>query len=825
MHVQSSKKNYLTQKIIFFLFGILPLLAIARDVDPIGSISGIITTNDGKPVEGVNVLVAGTNKTAVTDETGTFVIAGVNIGKQELILNLTGFKTQTQTVDVLKGKNTKVKIQLAVSSTQLDEIIVESKRNKFVEKSSVYVSKMPLSNLENPQVYNVVSKDLMKEQVIVSFDDALKNAPGVSRLWSSTGRPGDGAGYFSMRGFSVQPTMVNGVPGMTNGGIDPANVERVEVIKGPSGTLFGSSLISFGGLINIVTKKPYESFGGELGYTFGSYGLSRVTADINTPLNTDKSALLRVNAAYHSEGSFMDAGFKKSYFFAPSFSYKANDRLSFLINTEFYSGESTNSTMIFLNRSRQLIARTPKELNMDFNRSYTSNDISYKTPTVNLYGQMTYKISDNWTSQTSIARSTRKSDGYYSYIMFLDGSTKGQIAANDTLISRYVYYQNSTTTTTDVQQNFIGDFPIGKFRNRIIAGVDVMNIQSNNQNPSNYLFDYVNVTNNNDARYSELTRAAVDAKSLSGSPLRNKTENYTYSAYVSDVFNFSERLIAMASVRFDHFENKSTINYNTGAKSGSYNQNAFSPKFGLVYQILENRLSAFANYMNGFKNVSPATNFQAGYPSNFKPQQANQIEGGFKLGILKDRLLFTASYYDILVKNITRSITVDVDNGKGGVTPINVTIQDGEQKSKGVEFDLVANPVEGLNIIAGYSYNDSKVQKAAPSTNGRRPTSAGPANLGNLWIGYTIHDGALKGFGLGFGGNYASKNYITSSAETGDFILPHYTVLNGSVFYDAKKFRLAVKADNFTDKEYFGGWSTVEKQMPRRFSANLTFKF
>ncbi|MCH5690422.1 TonB-dependent receptor plug domain-containing protein [Niabella sp. W65] len=76
----------------------------------------------------------------------------------------------------------------------------------------MYLSKMPLLNLENPQVYNVISKDLMKEQVVVTFDDALKNAPGVNRLWSSTGRPGDGAGYFSMRGFSVQPTMINGCP-------------------------------------------------------------------------------------------------------------------------------------------------------------------------------------------------------------------------------------------------------------------------------------------------------------------------------------------------------------------------------------------------------------------------------------------------------------------------------------------------------------------------------------------------------------------------------------------------------------------------------------
>ncbi len=94
----------------------------------------------------------------------------------------------------------------------------------------------------------------MKEQVISTFDDAMRNAPGVAKLWTSTGRPGDGAGFFAMRGFAVQPSMINGIAGLTNGSIDPANIEHIETIKGPSGTLFGSSLISFGGLINIVTK-------------------------------------------------------------------------------------------------------------------------------------------------------------------------------------------------------------------------------------------------------------------------------------------------------------------------------------------------------------------------------------------------------------------------------------------------------------------------------------------------------------------------------------------------------------------------------------------
>src|SRR6201999_4346971 len=116
---------------------------------------------------------------------------------------------------------------------------------------------MPLKSIENPQVYSTVSSDLLKQQAITNFDDALKNVPGVHKLWESTGRGyGDGTSYFSLRGFEAQATMVNGLPGLTSGSLDPANIERIEVIKGPSSTLFGSSIVSYGGLINTVTKRP-----------------------------------------------------------------------------------------------------------------------------------------------------------------------------------------------------------------------------------------------------------------------------------------------------------------------------------------------------------------------------------------------------------------------------------------------------------------------------------------------------------------------------------------------------------------------------------------
>lgn len=790
----------------------------ANDLDGNGTIKGKITTTDGKPAGQVTVMLKGTRKSALTEDDGTFVINHVKPGTYTLQVRLVGYSTKEETVIVAEDHTAQVNLVLEVSDTQLQEVEIATGRAKFGKKESDQVARLPIKNLENPQVYSSISKELLKEQVVTNFDDALKNTPGLTKLWSSTGRPNDGAGYFTIRGFSVQPTMINGVPGLTNGGIDPANVERIEVIKGPSGTLFGSSYISFGGLLNIVTKRPYDHFGGEVGYTIGGYGLSRFTADVNAPLNEDKSAILRVNAAYHTENSFQDAGFKKSFFIAPSLAFKANDRLSFLINAEIYNSESTNTMMLFLNRSRALIAHTPDQLHMNWNKSYTSNDLTYKNPTVNFYGQANYRISDKWTSQTNLSRSSRKSDGYYSYVMFLDA---GPVKPSDSLASRYAYLQNSITTTTDIQQNFIGDFTIGGLRNRVVLGLDFNDQSTTNNNSASPRFDIVDVTNPKDASYGTLSRAAVDAKLAGTTGAKNGNSAQVYSAYVSDVFNVTDALLVMASVRVDRFESKGSTNYLTGATTGAYGQTSVSPKFGIVYQVVKDQVSVFGNYMNGFKNVSPVNNNGVpGYSDVLKPQQANQWEGGVKLDVLDHKLGFTASYYDIQVSNMSLQKTVAM-----GDTAYNVTYQDGTQASKGVEFELAANPVPGLNIVAGYSYNDSKMLKADATVAGRRPVSAGPATLANLWASYTFVKGCVKGLGAGFGGNYGSENMITNNSVTGKFTLPSYVIVNATVFYNAPKYRVALKLDNLTNKEYFSGWTTVEKQLPRRLSASVSYKF
>lgn len=786
---------------LLLLVAILTNTAFAEEIDNGGSIKGLITTSDNKPAPGVVVILKGTKKSILTDDNGTYLLRNINPGTYTIQVSLTGYETTSQQVTVEKDKTSTVDLQLNISEKNLNEVEVTASRNKYTKRSSDYVAKLPLKNIENPQVYSVISSELIKDQVVTRYEDALNNTPGISKLWSSTGRDGDGTGYYSLRGFAVQPTLVNGLPGLTNGGLDVANIERIEVVKGPSGTLFGSSLVSYGGLINTITKKPYDHFGGEISYTGGSYGLNRLTADINTPLDKDNKVLLRVTGAYHDENSFQDAGFTKKRYIAPSLTYKASDRLTLMLNTEFLSSEGTNPTMLFLDRSKPLAQKNLAELGYDNKRSYTSNYLSIKTPTSSIQAQAIYKLSDTWTSQTVVSRGSSKSQGYYTYLDqmpdLLDGSPAFQ---------RWISYQNGATYTTDIQQNFTGDFKIGQFRNRIVAGLDYFNRNTQGSNSGYTTFGQINMAG---LETGNLSRAHADSV-LANQPIytSNLTQE-TYSAYVSDVFNILPSLSVMASLRVDHFKNGGL----TATSADKYEQTALSPKFGIVYQPILNTLSVFANYMNGFNNSAPRQ-LQDGSFQSFKPEQANQMEAGAKVNLLGGMITGSLSYYDIKVKNIVMQ--------RG----VNDYIQGGERTSRGIEGEIVANPVAGLNIVAGYSYNDSKyVSTLDKDYEGRRPEEAGPRNLGNLWVTYKFQNGAVKGFGVGFGGNYASESMILNRLTTGVFSLPSYTVLNGSLFYNTNKFNIAFKLDNLTNKEYYKGWSTVEPQMPRRFSGNVTFKF
>lgn len=785
-----------------------------------GNINGSVKTSDGHPAELVSIAVKGTSKATLTDKSGNFQLKGVKIGTYTLIATFVGLVKQEQSVEVKSAATSTANFTLNENADQLQEVIIST---RTADKVTAAVAKMPLKNLENPQLYSSVSSEILKQQVVTTYDDAMRNVPGISRTWESTGRGGDGASYFALRGFEAQPSLTNGLPGLTSGNLDPSNVEEIQVIKGPSATLFGGSFYGYGGVINTVTKKPYYTFGGEAAYNTGSFGLNRVTLDLNTPLSKTEKIALRINTAYHTENSFQDAGTKRSFFISPSLSYEVNDRLSFHVLAEILD-EKRAVAPIFFNsdRSSPLDFKNIGELNLNNKLSFTSNDLTIKNPRQNFQAQMLYKLSDQWSSQTVVSGGRVKSDGIYSYIY--------DDAAGDNLFDQYFHIEDQTTKTIDIQQNFNGDFKIGNLRNRLLVGFDYFNrnvvtggsgwASGRRVTPQGGVTTALNYDAATDSFLEtpaiDLSRNAVDnlLAGTAGSPA--DISNSATSAYASNVLNLTPALMAMASLRADYFDSKG----DKSSEEDNYHQFAVSPKCGLIYQPILDKVSLFANYMNAFINVAPQQVFDDNNVSlgvkSFKPEHANQWEFGVKTNLLSDKLFATFSYYDIKVSDrVYYTQTSAVQGGKVG--------------SKGFELDVNANLYQGLNVIAGFSHNHSQVLEGNGTDfyneEGRSQGGQGPQDQVNLWATYKFEYGTLKNFGIGLGGNYAGEYKVIDNSVTGVFALPSYTLVNGSLFYNASKFRVTCNVNNITNEKYYIGYWSVNPQRPTALAASVAYKF
>jgi len=786
-----------------------------------GTIKGTVKTSDNKAAEYVNVFIKELNRSTSTDEYGKYELVKIEAGTQTVTVTYVGLSTKSQSVEVVANKTTTSDFSLEQSKGELQEIMINaSKTNKYKKTKSEYVSKMPLNNLENPQVYTTITNQLLQDQLVYTVDDAMRNAPGIARLWEATGRGGDGGSYYSSRGFITQAKLRNGIAGNVTSGIDAANVERIEVIKGPSATLFGNTLTSYGGLINRVTKKAYDSVGGEVAVSAGNYDFFRTSVDFNAPLDAEKKVLFRLNSAYNYKGSFQDQGFNRNYTIAPTITYNATDRLSITLDAEIMAGRSQISPYYFITSTDGLGTNRADELDFDYKKSYLGKDLSMFSRSANFFGQATYKISDSWTSTTNASVTNSYSDGYAPYFYLLSnavGSGGTDTSPGSNYIGRYDQSTaDSKDQTIEIQQNFNGDFKIAGLRNRLVVGLDYTR-RNSDQHYLGAAFDVVplNSTTIDYAAFNGASLAAIYANTNPAEyPYIFKTS--TYSAYVSDVINITDQFMALAALRVDRFKNQGSLFPPATETTGAYNQTAFAPKFGLVYQPVKDVVSIFANYQDGFTNIT-GVDYQS---RTFKPEKANQIEGGVKLNAFDGRLSSTISYYNIKVRDIVR-----FDNT---LPPPNQQVQDGTQVSKGIEAEITANPLAGLNITAGFAYNDSKYENTNADLNGLRPGTAGSPYLVNFWASYRLPAHIVKGVGFGIGGNYASDNKIINSRATGQgvFILPAFTILNASAFWDVNKHvRLAVKTDNFTNQKYFIGYSTANPQQLRSVIGTVSYKF
>lgn len=711
----------------------------------------------------------------------------------------------------------------------IEEVII----NSILKKDSEYINKMPLKAIENPQLFSTVDKIFFENQMIYTVDDAYRNVTGIQKMWSATNRAGDGGSYISLRGFTSNNSLRNGLVAPVTTSIDAVNVEKLEVLKGPSATLYGSNLTSYGGAVNRITKKPYDNFGGQVSLIGGSYNYYRAQADINTPITKDNKLMFRVNTAYTNTGTFQKTDAKNTYTaFTPSLLYKVNDKLDLSLEYEMFDTRATpEQAFFYLSKATTGVnnMKDLEKLGLDYKQSYYGDGLYTNAKVRNLFGQINYKINDNIRSSTNISNSYTYSDGYNPYFSIAsrpDGNLGVVRSDQSTKDSKKTYFQ--------IQQNFNLDYKFGNdMRNRTVAGFDFQKIKDRQMFVYMFSpFDAIPVPLKG-ANYSDMNAmtlgnayAKASANGLIGEfPMEGDTN--VYSGYIANVFTPISGLNIMAAVRYENNDFKGgKLWINT---LQNYSQSAFSPKAGIAYEIIKDKFSVFGNYQNSFKNNGYYTSDNTGTQSLSNPERANQFEGGLKTSLIKGRLNATLSYYNIKVKNTLLSTLEQVIGAPEGTTVIN---QAGKVKSEGLELEVNAYLVKGLSLVGGLSYNESKYIDSEIKTIGRRPGTAGSPWLASLYASYQILEGNMKGLGFGIGGNYASannelnNNLIVNHTIAGldRFTLPKYLVLNASAFYDTKKFRIGVKVDNFTNQHYWVGFTTANPQQLINALGSITYK-
>ncbi len=185
--------------------------------------------------------------------------------------------------------------------------------------------------METPVSIQVVPRAVLDDQKTTRLKDALENVSGVRALPSL----GDG-NRFIIRGFRSTRVYRNGLLSnfatLFSSEHDAGNLQSIEVLKGPAAILYGR--IEPGGLVNITTKKPFDTPYYSLEQQFGSYDFYRTQWDATGALTEDKSLLYRFTGAYQNTDSFRDFGFTDRVLINPSITWRPTDSTDLRLDVE-----------------------------------------------------------------------------------------------------------------------------------------------------------------------------------------------------------------------------------------------------------------------------------------------------------------------------------------------------------------------------------------------------------------------------------------------------------------------------------------------------------
>lgn len=642
---------------------------------------------------------------------------------------------------------------------QLSEVNIITKKQTIsnINKLAVPVRDLPLTT-------SAISARTLEQRGTDDLGDAMKNTTGV-RANNTYG----GFQHFTIRGFNNFILLVDGVRDERHNistsapSTNLANIERIEVLKGPASVLFGHSAL--GGIINLVRKRPTQEQKAEFSATYGSYNTRRMRAGAGGAIS--KNLSYRVDMGLSATDGYRDAGVQtNNAYLALNYDLSPRDNFYLTIgaNDDKYKTDAGipmleggkvaplmdvntryNDPADFLNNTRY-----------DFQLAYThkfsdalvlSDKLSYSYDNINYFS--TEELSFNETLDSL----TRTSPLYFNHIT---KPLQNQLELTYTMRQHKILlgYSFSSLDRRTFNGNISGA--------GLYATIPV-------QHP---------VLNQGDLTYNRTQFRA--------------TEETVHGFYVQDWLKFSEKLKGLVGLRYDvfrgtYYTDKIDADNNVTEKGVRTDipSAALTWRAGLVYQPTE-ILSVYASYSTYFKpsrRVAPNG-------ETFDPEDGYQAEFGSRLEFSRYWSLNGSVYY--MRKNN------QVESLPGGVfKPI------GSADSKGFELELQGIPLAGLDVTAGYTFTDAKYRpfndEHVNSVAGKTVALA-PEHMANIWLNYQLQQTALKGLNFGIGMNYMSDTYA-NSANT--YVLPAYTLLDASIGYQIGRVGLRLNVNNVTDKKYF----------------------
>lgn len=686
------------------------------------------------------------------------------------------------------------------SSSAPDTLPAVKVMGKAVDSTDPYNSDYSLSNassatktdtpiMETPFSVQVVPKQVLEDIQGVRSTDALDYVSGVYKASGS----GDWLDWSTRRGFDNFPNgdYRDGAPfplaDFMAGGLDLANTERVEVLKGPASLLYGNA--NPGGVVNYITKKPLETPYYALQQQFGSYDYYRTTLDATGPINTDKTLLYRFNLAYKDANSFRDNVGSDRIFLAPTLTWNISPKTQVNFELEYDKGHAV------FDRGIPAIGNRPANLPRE--RFLGEGNPMSEFERIMTGINWSHAFNDNWML-------THRFKALY--IGADQISSVPTLTANNRTANR-----QGSFNSVDLEDrhfffntlNLTGNINTWGLKHTMLFGADHYRYSHDNLKLSPY-------TSTIDI-YDPVYRGPTFATAQGRTPNISARLDDWFGFYFQDQIKLPFNLQMMAGFRYDNSISKTVFN---GSESQRPRQDSLTPRGGLIWQPIQ-ALSLYGSYSENFTGIN-----SSGFAGTvLPPETAQQWEFGAKTELFDKRFLGTVAWYDLTKQNVA------VFNGLTGFSEAI-----GEAQSAGLEVDAKGEIIPGLNMIASYAYTPEAIVTRGLASQIDQRLRGVPRHGGSLFTSYEFQSGTVQGLKLGGGAIIRSSQHTDPLATTA--ILPGYTTLNLLASYSLKvgasKMTTQLNVNNLLDKEYFPtsfGRNNIEVGSPRTFMGSIKFEY